>query len=168
MSTRFAAMPRLVICSAIVGAMVFGLFGCAKKEAEQAETTAETMPAEEVAVAPAETPAAVGMYLAEIGTGNDAQKVSVTLNTDNTAMMSVEYMNGTPAMVQNGSWSMGETPNTINFVYGTEGAMMTMPFAVDGDNLQLSGDPARGFGTSNVTLVKQPAGAEDPHAGHDH
>lgn len=168
MSTRFAAMPRLVVCSAIVGAMVFGLFGCAKKEAEQAESTAETMPAEEVATTPAMEPSVAGVYVAEVGAADAMQKISLTVNPDNTAMMSVEYMSGQPSMVQNGTWAMGETANAINFMYGTEGAMMTMPFNVDGDNLVLSGEAARGFGVPNLMMVKQAAGAEDPHAGHDH
>lgn len=168
MSTKFATMPRLVVCSAIVGAMVFGLFGCAKKDAEQAETTAETTPAEEVATTPAMEPTVAGVYVAEVGAADAMQKVSLTVNADNTAMMSVEYMSGQPSMVQNGTWAMGETANTINFMYGTEGAMMTMPFNVDGSNLVLSGEAASGFGVPTLTLVKQAAGAEDPHAGHDH
>lgn len=167
MSTRFAAMPRLVICSAIVGAMVFGLFGCAKKDAEQAETTAETMPAEEVAVAPAEAPGVAGAYAAEVGVADAAQKVTLTLNADNTAMMSIEFMNGQPSTVQNGTWAMGETPNTVNVMYGPEGAAMTMPFTMVGSDLQMTGEMAMGFGAPEITLVKQ-AAVEDPHAGHDH
>ena len=165
MPSRFSAMSRVMFCSLIAGAMAFGVYGCAKKEAEQTKAAPESVPMEEVTT----TPAAVGTYVAEVGADKAMRKLTVTLNADNTAAMMVEYMNGQPAMMQNGTWEMGATENDVNIMYGTEGAMMTMPFMMDGQNLKMTGETAMGFGAPEVNLVKQGAAAtEDPHAGHNH
>ncbi len=164
MSTKFAAMPRVAVCTVIVGAMVFGLFGCAKKEAEQADATTENVVTEEVAADTVSGPA--GVYVTEItGTEAPGQKISLMLNEDNSAVMSIEFMNNQPAVVQSGSWAMGEGENTINFVYGGEATPMTLSFSMMGDELHMMNEEAAGFGVAEIALVKQ---AHDPHAGHDH
>ena len=170
MSSKMAAMPRFVMCSAIAGMMVFALAGCGKKT-EQAKTD-ESMPTEEVATTPAMTPSVAGTYVAEMGEGDAAKKMTLTMNADNSATMMVEYMNGQPAMSQTGTWAMGEG-NMVNFSYGGEGTMMTMPMTVEGDQLHITGDMATAMGAPDITLMKQAAmGADttgtDPHAGHEH
>lgn len=166
MSTKFAAMPRLVVCTAIVGAMVFGLYGCAKKEAEQAEST-EAMPTEEVAT-PATDTGVAGVYVAEVtGTETAGQKISLALNEDSSATMTVEFMNNQPAVVQSGSWEMGEGENIVNFMYGGEASTMTLSFSMMGDELHMMNEEAAGFGATEIALVKQ-AHDHDPHAGHQH
>lgn len=170
MFTKFAAMPRLVVCTAIAGAMVFGM-GCAKNEAEQAESTTEEMPAEEVATTPAMAPSVAGTYTAEVGVAEAAQKITIMLNADNTATMMIEHMGGQPATSQSGTWAMGEMENQVNFNYGGEGTMMTMPMMVEGDQLRVGGELAAAMGVTDLALTRQAAGepaAEDPHAGHDH
>jgi hypothetical protein len=94
--------------------------------------------------------------------------VTVTFNADNTASMMVEYMGDQPAMMQNGTWAMAETDDMVNFMYGTEDAMMTMPLMVVEDDLQLSAEDAMGFGGTQIVLERQAMAAEDPHAGHNH
>jgi len=169
MSSKFAAMPRYAVCAAIVGAMAFGLYGCAKKEAEQQAQTSETV-TEEVAASPAMMPAAVGVYSAEVGTGDDAKKVTMMLAEDGSATMMVEYMNGQPSMSQTGTWSMGEMENAINFVYGGEGTTMTMPMMLDGDMLRVGGDMAMAVGAADLALTREAAeaAAEESHEGHNH
>jgi hypothetical protein len=163
-------MPRFVVCTAIVGAMVFGLYGCAK-EAEQAETTEEA-PVEEVATTPAMAPSVAGTYMAEVGAADAAQKITMTLNADNTATMMVEYMSGQPAMSQTGTWAMGEMENAVNFMYGSEGATMTVPMMVSGNELKVGGDMATALGVTEINLVKQEAAAAPAEGsaeeGHSH
>jgi hypothetical protein len=168
MDSKFTTMPRIVVCTAIVGAMTFGLFGCAKKEAEQAKT--EEAPTEEVAATPQTAPTAAGTYMVQVGEGEAAQKMTVMLHEDNTAMLTVEHMNGQPAVTQNGTWAMGETPGTVNFTYGGEGASMTMPMTIDGDNLHVTGDMATAMGMPELVLAKQAAAApmEESPEGEQH
>jgi len=157
-------------CSAVAGMLVFGLAGCGKKEAAQDQASQESMPTEDVAPAPAAVPAVAGTYVAEMGEGDAASKMTLTMNDDNTAIMTIEHMNGQPAMSQSGTWAMGEG-NTITFNYGAEGSMMSMPMTMDGDQLHVTGDMATAMGAPEISLVKQAAAEpmeEDPHAGHEH
>jgi hypothetical protein len=168
MDSKFATMPRIVVCSVLVGVMAFGLFGCAKKEAEQAK--AEETPTEDIAAMPEMMPAAVGTYMVEIGEAGMSQKITVMLHEDNTAMLTVDYMNGQPATTQNGTWSMGENEGVVNFTYGSEGTAMTMAMTLNGDNLTMDHDMAAAMGVPELVLVRQNAAepVEESHEGHNH
>ncbi|MDH4038047.1 MAG: hypothetical protein OEX18_13220 [Candidatus Krumholzibacteria bacterium] len=170
MISKYSTMPRIVVCSAIVGAMAFGLFGCAKKDADQADATTDEMVTEEVAGMPESMPAATGIYVAEIGEGDAMQRVTVVLNDDYTAVVTVEYMNEQPAMTQNGNWAMGEMDGAVNFMYGSGENTMTMPMMVVEENLHMAGDMASAMGVEEIVLMKQvpDASAEESHEGHNH
>lgn len=162
-------MAATIVYSAVVGMMVFGLAGCGKKEAADTGKASDEAQTENVASAPATMPDVTGTYMGEAGEGDAAQRLTLTLNADNTAMVKVEYLNGQPAMSQSGTWEAGAN-NVINFNYGGEGSMMTMPMTLDGDHLMVGGEMATAMGVSEISLMKQMAEPmeEDPHAGHDH
>jgi len=139
MSTKSAWM-RWGMCSLVVLAMIAVLGGCSKKKAETAATETMTSPM-------------VGTYAADMAAG----KVSLMLNADNTAMMSMQAMDNTPAAVKNGTWAAGASANLVDVTFTGEGAdsamSMTLNFAASGDTLSLTNGDAAGLGP--VSLMKQ-------------
>ena len=151
----------VAVCTLTVLAMLTLLGGCSKK-AEQAETTTEEVPAAESA-----SPMA-GTYAADLMAADAAtHRVTLTLNADNTAVMSMDMGAGQPAMVENGTWAMGAGANLVDVSFQKAMADTTMTvmlnFAATGDTLSMTNAAAAGFGAS-VTMIKQPAGEE----GHTH
>ncbi len=158
------------LCSMAVVFMLIAGAGCSKKE-----ETAQTEQVEEVDTTPAETataPSAAGTYTATTPAGQTpGASVTLTLNTDNTAAMSTDLMNGEAAKVENGTWST----NAMNGVDVTiqrdvAGQMMsaTMSFAAVGDTLMLNNAGEAGF-VGGLKLVKSgSAPAGESHEGHSH
>ena len=153
----------LGVCTLTVLAMLALLGGCSKK-AEQTETTTEEVP---VAVSPM-----AGTYTADLMAADATQKVTLTLNADNTAVMSVAMSSDQPGMVKNGTWAMGAGPNAVDVSIpeqmGDSTITLTMNFAASGDTLTMTHtevagatlkDPA--FGT--LKLVKVHAMGEEAH-----
>jgi hypothetical protein len=156
------------VCALTVLAMLALLGGCGKKAEEQAETTTEEVPAAETQVSPM-----AGTYAAEMtAVDASARKVTLTLNADNTAMMSTDLMNDQPAMVENGTWAMGAGANMVDVTFqkqmGDVPTTVTLNFMASGDTLSLTNAEAAGFGTAGVMLVKQSAMGEAGHEGHAH
>jgi len=155
----------LVLCTLTAFALMAFVYGCSKKTAEQAESTETTSEATDVATMG--SPLA-GTYAADLMGGT--AKVALSLNADNTAMMSME-MTGQPAKVQNGTWAMGAAANMVDVTFtgqvGDSTMAMTMNFAASsaGDTLALQNGAAMGM--PEMALVKQPA-AEAGHEGHSH
>ena len=149
------------VCALTVLAMLTLLGGCSKK-AEQAETTTEEVPAAESVSQMA------GTYTADLMAADAAtHKVTLTLNADNTAMMSMDMGADQPAMVENGTWAMGAGANLVDVSFqkamGDTTMTVTLNFAAMGDTLSMTNAAAAGFGAS-VTMVKEHAG----EAGHTH
>ncbi|HEX5133293.1 MAG TPA: hypothetical protein VFX92_12515 [Candidatus Krumholzibacteria bacterium] len=168
MTKNFTTLPRLAVCMAIVGAMMLVVSGCAKKEAQEAETTQTTPATEEPAASMEMAAGPEGTYMAEVTpTEGVSSKITLVLNSDNTAMMAVEYSSGQPSVTQNGTWAMGEGENVINFTYGDATAPTTMSFSKLGEELHMMDGGAAAFGVSEVALKKMDVAA-DPHAGHSH
>jgi ABC-type uncharacterized transport system auxiliary subunit len=147
MSMKSATM-RWVLSSLVVLAMIAVLGGCAKKEAEQAQTTETTETTPETMASPM-----AGTYAAEMPTGT----VTLTLNADNTAVLSMQPMGEVPASVENGTWAAGMGVNAVDVTFqkqmGDSTVSMTMNFAASGDSLNLSNAEAAGVGA--LTLIKQ-------------
>jgi hypothetical protein len=128
---RTAAVSALVVV-----AMLALLGGCGKK-AEQAETKTEEAPA-------AMSSPMAGTYSVDL-TGADAamtQKLTLTLNADNTALMSMA-MAGQPAMgVENGTWAMGAGANMVDVSFpkqvGDSTVTFVFSFAASGDSLTVT------------------------------
>ncbi len=152
-------------------ALVFMLVttGCAKKD-----EGAEVEVVEEVDTTPAETTttSAAGMYMAQVPGAPDTpgRAVMLTLNMDNTAAMSTDYMNGQPAIVESGTWTWNAATNGVDVTVQRDisGTMVTstMSFAAMGDTLSLSNPVDAGYGDVGLKLVKAPAG--ESHEGHSH
>jgi uncharacterized lipoprotein NlpE involved in copper resistance len=113
------------------------------------------------------------MYMAQLPAADSpGRAVMLTLNPDNTASMSVDFMNEQPAVMESGTWAM----NAMNGVDVTlqrdvAGTMVstTMSFAMMGDTLSLNNAMDAGYGDLGLKLVKSPAGAaHDDHSGHSH
>jgi uncharacterized lipoprotein NlpE involved in copper resistance len=144
--------------------------GCAKKEEAAQEAV------EEVDTAPAETatsPSAAGMYMATLPAADTAgRSVMLTLNADNTASMSVDFMNGQPAVVENGSWTWNSATNGVDLTLQRDvsGTMVssTMSFAMAGDTLSLSSPVEAGYGEMGLKLVKSAGEHDHSHEGHSH
>jgi hypothetical protein len=142
------------VCALTVLAMLTLLGGCSKKE--QAETTTEEVPAAE-SVSPV-----AGTYMADLMAADAAtHKVTLTLNADNTAMMSMDMGAGQPAMVENGTWAVGAGANLVDVSFqkamADSSVTVTLNFAAAGDTLSMTNAAAAGFGPS-VTMIKQHAG----------
>jgi uncharacterized lipoprotein NlpE involved in copper resistance len=150
--------------------MLVAVGGCAKKEAEEAaeaEATDEVMEevAQEVGLP------AVGTYTAQLPSADSpGRTITLALNADNTATMSVDMMNNQPAMVENGSWAWNATSSMVDLTIQREvsGAMVSsmMSFALSGDTLSLSNPADAGYGDMGVKLVK--SAGDDSHDGHSH
>lgn len=147
-------------CTLIVVGML-GLLGCSKKKAEQAQTTTE-----EVATQ-APTSPMVGTYTADMPMGTMTGKLTLTLNADSTAMMSMDMMNNQPAMVENGRWMGGAGANMVDVAFQKDmgGTMttVTVNLVASGDTLTVTNSPAVGLGAEPVKLMKQAAGEEHAH-----
>jgi hypothetical protein len=139
-----SAWMRWGVCALTVVATIAVLGGCAKKEdehAETTETTTETM-----------TSPMAGTYAADAETG----RATLTLNADNTAMMSMQPMDATqPASVMNGTWAevAGAVDVTFQHQMGDSTMSMTLNFAASGDTLRLTN--AETAGVAPMSLVKQ-------------
>ena len=153
------------LCSMAVAFMLVAVGGCAKKEAEEA---AEAEALDEVAgeVAQEVGVPAVGAY-SSVGMAD--RTITLTLNADNSATVSVDMMNDQPDVVESGSWAWNSTASTVDLtiqrdVSGTVVSSM-MSFALSGDTLSMNNPVDAGYGTG-VVLVKTtaPAGEE----GHSH
>jgi uncharacterized lipoprotein NlpE involved in copper resistance len=111
------------------------------------------------------------MYMATLPAADTAgRSVMLTLNTDNTASMSVDYMNGQPAIVESGSWTWNTATNAVDLTLQRDvsGTMVssTMSFAMAGDTLSLSSPVEAGYGEMGLKLVKSAPG--ESHEGHSH
>jgi uncharacterized lipoprotein NlpE involved in copper resistance len=143
--------------------------GCAKKEEAASEAV------EEVDTTPAETavtPTAAGMYVAEMAAADTpGRKFMLMLNADNTAAMSVDFMNGQPATVENGTWAWNAGTSAVDLTVQRDvsGTLVssTMSFAMVGDTLSLNSPVEAGFGDMGLKLVKT-AGDAPGHEGHSH
>jgi hypothetical protein len=144
--SKKSAWVRWGVCALVVLAMIAVLGGCAKKEAEQAETTGETTEMTETMASPM-----AGTYSADVAAG----KATLTLNADNSAMMSMQPMDATPASVMNGTWAeaAGAVDVTFQTQMGDSTVSMMLNFAASGDTLTLTNGEAAGLGA--VSLVKQ-------------
>jgi uncharacterized lipoprotein NlpE involved in copper resistance len=157
------------LCSMAVVFMLVAAGGCAKKE-EAAQQEA----VEEVDTTPAETSAtlsAAGMYMAQMPAADTpGRMIMLTLNPDNTASMSVDFMNEQPAIVENGTWAMNAMSNGVDLTLQRDvsGTMVssTMSFAMMGDTLSLNNPVDAGYGDMGLKLVKSAAG--ESHEGHSH
>jgi len=138
--------------------------GCSKKDAEEvADETGDAVQGAAEEVAEAIGSPAAGTYTA----ASPGRMITLTLNDDNTASMSVDMMNDQPAVVESGSWAWNATSNVVDLtiqrdVSGTMVSSM-MSFALSGDTLSMNNPVDAGYGTG-VKLVKTPAGEE----GHSH
>ncbi|HEU4928866.1 MAG TPA: hypothetical protein VFU38_03480 [Candidatus Krumholzibacteria bacterium] len=158
------------LCSMAVVFMLIAAGGCSKKN-----ETAENEQVEEVDTTPAETPttpSAAGTYAAQTPAGQTpGASVMLTLNTDNTASMSTDLMNGEPAKVESGTWAtnaMNGVDVTVQRDVAGQMLSATMSFAMVGDTLMLNNATEAGF-VSGLKLVKTggaPAG--ESHEGHSH
>ncbi len=159
------------LTSMAIVVMLVALNGCAKKE-----DAATDEPVEEVDVTTTEvveTPAAAGMYMAELPAADTpGRSVMLMLNADNTASLSVDYMNGQPAVVENGTWAATGTGGVdLTLQRDVSGTMVssTMNFAMMGDTLSLNNSVDAGYGDAGLKLVKSAAAAtEAGHEGHSH
>jgi len=149
------------LCSMAVVFMFVAVGGCAKKEAEEA---AETEALDEVVedVSQAIGVPAVGTYMAQLPAGDTpGRMIMLTLNADNSASMSVDFMNDTPAVVENGSWAWNSTASTVDLTIQRDvsGAIVSsmMSFSLSGDSLSLSNPVDAGYGDTGVVLVKTAA-----------
>jgi uncharacterized lipoprotein NlpE involved in copper resistance len=164
------------LCSMAVALMMATAGGCAQKESEEAAATAEEVVDE---MAASSVPSAAGMYAAELPAADTpGRSVMLMLNGDNTASMSVDYMNGQPAVVENGSWVWNAVTSAVDVtlqrdVSGTMVSSM-MSFTLDGDTLSLNNPADAGYGEMGIKLVKSAAGHEGhgdeghSHEGHSH
>lgn len=146
-----SAWMRWIVCSAVAVMMIAVLGGCAKKEAEQAAETTTT----ETAETPATSPMA-GTYAVD----SPAGKITLTLNADNTAVMSMQPLAAdAPAQVQNGTWAAGATPEAVDVTFTTQMGDSTMSmvlnFAATGDVLNLTNGDA--VGMPGLSLHKEHA-----------
>jgi uncharacterized lipoprotein NlpE involved in copper resistance len=155
------------LCSMAVVFMLVAVGGCSKKKAEEA---AETEAVEEVAtdVAEAVGMQAVGSYMAQLPAADTpGRMIMLSLNGDNTASMSVDFMNNQPLVVENGSWAWNETANAVDLTLNRDvsGTMVSsmMTFALAGDTLSLSNPADAGYGDMGLKLVRQAAGEEHAH-----
>lgn len=155
------------LCSMAVVFALVGTGGCAKKKAEEA---AETEAVEEVAtdVAQAVGMQAVGTYMAQLPAADTpGRMIMLSLNGDNTASMSVDFQNGQPAVVENGSWAWNETASAVDLTLNRDvsGTMVSsmMTFAAAGDTLSLSNPADAGYGDMGLQLVREAAGEEHAH-----
>lgn len=138
--------------------MLVAVGGCAKKEAEEA---AEDAAIDEVVedVAQAVGVPAVGTYMAQLPAADTpGRMIMLTLNADNSALMSVDFMNNTPAVVDSGSWAWNSSASSVDLtlqrdVSGTVVSSM-MSFALSGDTLSLSNPADAGYGDMGIILVK--------------
>lgn len=146
--------------------------GCAKKEeaASEAVEEVDTTPVET-----ATTPSAAGMYVAEMAAADTpGRKFMLMLNADNTAAMSVDFMNGQPATVESGTWAWNAGTNAVDLTVQRDvsGTMVssTMSFAMMGDTLSLNSPVDAGFGDMGLKLVKAAGDGHghDDHTGHSH
>ena len=154
------------LCSMAVAFMLVAVGGCAKKEAEEEAAVDEV--AEEVAQEVGVP--AVGMYVAQLPSPESAGRtVTLMLNADNSATMSVDMMNDQPPVVENGSWAWNSTASTVDLTIQREvaGAMVSsmMSFSLSGDSLSLNNPVDAGYDPTGVVLVKSAAAGE---AGHSH
>ena len=156
---RTAAVSVLVVV-----AMLALLGGCGKK-AEQAETKTEEAPA-------AMSSPMAGTYSVDLATADAAvtQKLTVTLNADNTAMMSMA-MAGQPAMgVESGTWAMGAGANMVDVSFSKQVGDSTLTFvfsfAASGDSLTATnftappGVSETGMFPRGAVLLKEHSAAE--------
>jgi len=146
--------------------MLFVAGGCAKKDdAAEGEVVEEVDVTTETA-----TPSAAGTYMAQLPAADTpGRAVMLTLNADNTASLSVDYMAGQPAMVDAGTWmanTMGGVDVTLQRDVSGTVVSSTMSFAVMGDTLSLNNAVDAGYGDMGLKLVKSPAG--ESHEGHSH
>jgi uncharacterized lipoprotein NlpE involved in copper resistance len=162
-------------CSIAVLATVL-VVGCSKKEAEQAaENVADQAEglAQEAAEQVGEAGGSVaGTYSATLSAADTpGRKVMLVLNADNTASMSVDYMNDQPALVENGTWAWNPTASAVDLALSRDVAgaavSMNLSFAMSGDTLRMNNPAEAGFGTEGMALVKEAAG-EAGHEGHSH
>jgi len=146
--------------------MLFVAGGCAKKDdAAEGEVVEEVDVTEEVV-----TPTAAGTYMAQAPAADaPGRTIMLTLNADNTASMSVDFMNGSPAVVENGTWAMNAANGVdLTLQRDVSGTMVssTMSFAVVADTLSLANPVEAGYGDMGIKLVKSAAG--ESHEGHSH
>jgi hypothetical protein len=145
-----SACMRWLVCSVVAVMMIAVLGGCAKKEAEQASETTEA-----VTETPAASPMA-GTYTVD----SPAGKITLTLNADNTAVMSMQPLTpDAPAQVQNGTWVAGATPEAVDVTFtqqmGDSTMSMVLNFAGAGDMLNLTNGDA--VGMPGLSLHKEHA-----------
>lgn len=152
------------LCSMAVVFMLVAAGGCSKKK-----EAAESEPVSEVESAPAETaaPSAAGMYMAQLPAADTpGRSIMLTLNADNTASMSVDFMNGQPATVENGTWATNATNGVdVTLQRDVSGTMVssTMGFAMMGDTLSLNNSVEAGYGEAGLKLVKSAMTEEHAH-----
>ena len=137
----------VLVCAVILAA-------CSKKENS----------AEQAAVDPALKNSAQGTFAAELPAADSPGRVlTLTLNGDNSASLSVDYQNGEPAVVQAGTWTINSISNNVDVTLakapsGTETEIMS--FAMTADTLALTNWMDLNYGQAGLKLVRAPAGAE--------
>ncbi len=164
MSRMFGNTARLMTRATIAVSIAILAMGCGKKETKEADTS-KAMQTEEPAAASMPQDIA-GTYTAEVPGGDTpGRKVSLTLNSDHTAVMSTDYMNDKPAITKDGTWAeAGESMIDCTF-QDDAGQAMTMTFHVGANEMHVSelhmmNAEQAGFGSEGMTLMKAGMGMD--------
>jgi NlpE N-terminal domain len=144
------------VCMAAL-AITLVLGACGKKQAQQSDTKTE-----EVASTP--SPMA-GTYSCDVPAADTpGRKVTMMLHTDQTAMMTTDYMNDQPAVMKMGKWAVA-TGDYLDVTFepaaGDTTPPVTMHFMASGDTLMLTNSAEAGMGSMELKLIKQPGMAHE-------
>ena len=114
--------------------------------------------ADQAAVDPALKNSAQGTFAAELPAADTpGRALTLTLNPDNSASLSVDYKNGEPAVVQAGTWTINSISNNVDVTLakapsGTEKEIMS--FAMTADTLALTNWMDLNYGQQGLKLVR--------------
>ncbi len=118
------------IAAVMVCAVVFAV-SCAKKPKSVADVSA------------------AGTYVGDLlETDAPSRTITLTLNPDQTASMSIDYRNGQPAVVQSGTWNAGSSQIDLALEHES------LSFAREGETLILNDSEDAGYGEMGLTLTK--------------
>jgi uncharacterized lipoprotein NlpE involved in copper resistance len=141
-------------------------------EVTPAEMDAMTAP---VATPPAEEPdadasavTAVAVYQSDVmpAASSPGRVITLTLNSDNTIVMTTDFMNDEPPIVQVGAWAEGDDGQFTVTLTGTPAETYAEPEVIvfaqeDGQLVAVEYDPAV-WGEEGLTLTEVAAGAPQP------
>ncbi len=136
-------------------ALVVATAGCGKNKEAQNETVQD-------AVDPAVEASAIGTFTAQLPAADSPGRAfTLTLKPDNSAMLSVDFMNQQPAVVERGTWAVEPVSNGIQVKLqgGPAAESKTMNFAIMADTLALTNWMELGYGDAGLKLLRSPANA---------